>query len=106
MAKKLWGGRFAKKTAELMDEFNASIGFDRKMYRQDILGSTAHAKMLAKQGIISQEDCDKIVAGLAEILQDIEDGNFEFRQDLEDIHMNILIHENILLKIPFLLFFP
>ena len=89
MAKKLWGGRFAKKTAELMDEFNASIGFDQKMYRQDIMGSTAHAKMLAKQGIISQEDCDQIVSGLAQILEDIEAGNFEFRTDLEDIHMNV-----------------
>ena len=51
MAKKLWGGRFAKKTAELMDEFNASIGFDQKMYRQDILGSTAHAKMLVMETV-------------------------------------------------------
>lgn len=89
MAKKLWGGRFAKKTAELMDEFNASIGFDQKLYKHDIMGSTAHAKMLAKQGIISQEDCDKIVKCLAEILEEIEAGKIEFKIEYEDIHMNI-----------------
>ena len=89
MGKKLWGGRFAKKTATLMDEFNASIEFDQKLYRHDILGSMAHAKMLAKQGIISQEDCDSIVACLGEILEDIEVGKIEFSIEYEDIHMNI-----------------
>jgi len=89
MAKKLWGGRFAKKTASLMDEFNASIDFDQKLYKQDIMGSCAHAKMLAKQGIISQEDCDTIIKGLNEIREEIDAGNFEFKTELEDIHMNI-----------------
>ncbi|MBR6701003.1 MAG: argininosuccinate lyase, partial [Firmicutes bacterium] len=89
MGKKLWGGRFAKKTATLMDEFNASIEFDQKLYKHDIMGSTAHAKMLAKQGIISQEDCDSIVKCLAEILEDIEAGKIEFSIEYEDIHMNI-----------------
>ena len=89
MAKKLWGGRFAKKTASLMDEFNASIEFDRKLYKHDILGSMAHAKMLAKQGIISEEDKDSIVKCLGEILEDIEAGKIEFTIEYEDIHMNI-----------------
>ena len=89
MAKKLWGGRFAKKTASLMDEFNASIEFDRKLYKHDILGSMAHAKMLAKQGIISEEDKDSIVKCLGEILEDIDAGKIEFTIEYEDIHMNI-----------------
>ncbi len=89
MAKKLWGGRFSKKTASLMDEFNASIEFDRKLYKHDILGSMAHAKMLAKQGILSEEDRDKIVTCLGEILKEIEAGEIEFSIEFEDIHMNI-----------------
>lgn len=86
---KLWGGRFSKNTNELVDAFNASIEFDKRLYHEDIRGSIAHAKMLAKCGIIPAEDGEKIVAGLQDILQDIEAGNFAFEVALEDIHMNV-----------------
>ena len=86
---KLWGGRFTKATDKSVEEFNASIQFDCRMYAEDICGSIAHATMLAKQGIISQEDKDAIVKGLKAIFQQIEDGNFDFSVELEDIHMNI-----------------
>ncbi|MCR4600440.1 MAG: argininosuccinate lyase [Clostridia bacterium] len=89
MSEKLWGGRFAKSESKSADEFNASIEFDQKMYREDIAGSRAHAAMLAKQGIISPEDAAAIDEGLAGILQDIEDGKIEFTIENEDIHMNI-----------------
>ena len=86
---KLWGGRFSKNTNELVDAFNASIDFDKRLYNEDIRGSIAHAKMLAKCGIIPVEDGEKIVAGLKDILTDIEAGNFSFEVALEDIHMNV-----------------
>ena len=86
---KLWGGRFQKSTDKKVDDFNSSIRFDARMYKQDILGSIAHAKMLGKQGIIPQEDSEKIVCGLKGILEDIENGKIEFMIDAEDIHMNI-----------------
>lgn len=86
---KLWGGRFSKNTNELVDAFNASIDFDKRLYHEDIRGSMAHARMLAKCGIIPAEDGEKIIAGLKDILADIEAGNFEFSVDLEDIHMNV-----------------
>ncbi|MCQ2362394.1 MAG: argininosuccinate lyase [Acidaminococcaceae bacterium] len=86
---KLWGGRFTKETSEWVDAYNASISYDKRLYREDIRGSIAHATMLVRQGIITKEDGKKIVAGLKEILQKIEDGKFEFSQKLEDIHMNI-----------------
>ncbi len=86
---KLWGGRFSKSTDKSVDDFNSSIRFDARMYAQDIRGSIAHAKMLGKQGIISQADSDLIVKTLGEILTDIEDGKVEFTIDAEDIHMNI-----------------
>lgn len=89
MSDKLWGGRFTKQESASADEFNASIYFDKKLYKEDIEGSRAHAAMLAKQGIISQEDADKIDKGLAEILDEIEDGLIEFTIKNEDIHMNI-----------------
>lgn len=85
----LWDGRFSDKPDKLVAQFTESISYDRRLYPYDILGSTAHAKMLAKQGIIPQEDADAIVNGLAQIQQEIESGNFQFRQELEDIHMNI-----------------
>jgi len=85
----MWGGRFAKSTDEMINEFQASIGFDKRMYHEDIAGSIAHAKMLAKCGIISEKDRDDILAGLKKILADIEAGKFDFSIDLEDIHMNI-----------------
>lgn len=86
---KLWGGRFQKNTDERVDDFNSSIRFDKRMYRQDIRGSIAHAKMLSRQGIIPAEDAEAIVAGLNEILADIDAGRVEFLIDAEDIHMNI-----------------
>lgn len=86
---KLWSGRFDKNTDVLVDELNASIGFDFRMYKQDIRGSLAHSAMLAKQGIISQEDKEKIHTGLKEILKDIEAGELHFGKDVEDVHMAI-----------------
>ncbi len=86
---KLWGGRFQKSTDKKVDDFNSSIRFDKRMYKQDIKGSIAHSKMLAKQGIIPKEDGEKIAAGLREILEEIEAGKVEFLIDAEDIHMNI-----------------
>ena len=88
-SQKLWGGRFTKNESASATEFNASIGFDQKMYRQDIAGSRAHAAMLAKQGIITEADRDAIDAGLAQILTEIENGEIEFTIENEDIHMNI-----------------
>ncbi len=93
--KKLWGGRFSKQTDALVDDFNSSIHFDHKMYRQDIKGSMAHAKMLGKCGIIPSEDADLIVKTLEEILEDIEQGKVSFSVEAEDIHMNI---ETILIE--------
>ena len=92
---KLWGGRFQKSTDKKVDDFNSSIRFDKRMYKQDIKGSIAHATMLGKQNIIPKEDSDKIVAELKNILKDIEDGKVEFEIDAEDIHMNI---EKILIE--------
>lgn len=89
MSEKLWGGRFSKTTDEMINEFQASIGFDKRMYYEDIAGSIAHAAMLAKCGIISNEDKDLITQGLKDILADIEAGKFSFEVSLEDIHMNI-----------------
>ncbi len=86
---KLWGGRFEKATDKLVDDFNSSIRFDSRMYKQDILGSVAHSKMLGKCGIIPQEDSELIQKTLLEILADIESGKIEFEIDAEDIHMNI-----------------
>ncbi len=92
---KLWGGRFSKATDKEVDDFNSSISFDARMYKQDILGSIAHATMLGKVGIISDDESALIVKTLKEILKDIEDGKVEFLIDAEDIHMNI---ETILIE--------
>ena len=86
---KLWSGRFGKDTDALVNDFNASIQFDARLYRQDIAGSLAHAKMLGDCGVISREDVSAITAGLQAILADIEAGKVEFTADNEDIHMNI-----------------
>ena len=83
---KLWGGRFTKETNQLVHNFNASISFDQKFYHQDIEGSMAHVKMLAKQGIISAEDRDAILEGLAGIMADIESGALKITGEYEDIH--------------------
>ena len=85
----MWGGRFASGPAAIMEAINASIGFDRKLYAQDIRGSIAHSEMLAKTGIISAEDQEKIAHGLNTILREIEEGHFTFSTALEDIHMNV-----------------
>ena len=86
---KLWSGRFAKDTDALVNELNESISFDQRLYREDIQGSLAHAKMLGDCGIISPEDAAAIAGGLNGILRDIESGKVEFTADNEDIHMNI-----------------
>ncbi|MGN1073776.1 MAG: argininosuccinate lyase [Eubacteriales bacterium] len=86
---KLWGGRFSQETDKTANDFQASIGFDQRLYREDIEGSLAHAAMLARQGIISPEDERQIRDGLNSILADIEAGKLEFSEDNEDIHMNI-----------------
>ncbi|MBI0000488.1 argininosuccinate lyase [Bartonella sp. W8122] len=85
----MWGGRFASGPAAIMEEINASIDFDKKLYKEDIKGSSAHAAMLAAQGIISAADYDEIEKGLKTILSEIESGKFAFSRKLEDIHMNI-----------------
>ncbi len=86
---KLWGGRFAKSTDHLMDDFHSSISFDQRMAEQDITGSIAHATMLGEQGIIPQADAEKIVEGLKGILEDVHAGKIEWMVDAEDIHMNV-----------------
>ena len=86
---KLWAGRFQKETDTLVNNFNSSINFDARLYKQDIAGSIAHATMLGKQGIIEQAEAAKIINGLKAILADIEAGEVEFTMDNEDIHMNI-----------------
>jgi argininosuccinate lyase len=86
---KLWGGRFEKEAAEIMDNFNASISFDKKLYKHDIMGSIAHAKMLARSNIITIVEKQYIIDGLNSILEDIERGKIEFSIEYEDIHMNI-----------------
>ena len=82
----LWGGRFTKQTDQMVYEFNASILFDKRLYRQDIEGSMAHVKMLAKQEILTQEECDKILDGLSGILRDVESGALAVTSEYEDIH--------------------
>ena len=86
---KLWSGRFQKETDSLVNDFNSSIRFDSRMYREDIAGSVAHAAMLGQCGIIAKEDADAIIAGLQAILADVEAGKIEFSADQEDIHMNV-----------------
>lgn len=85
----MWGGRFAAGPAAIMEDINASIGFDQKLYAQDIEGSKAHATMLAEVGIITDADRDAILAGLDQIAEEIAHGHFTFSRALEDIHMNV-----------------
>lgn len=86
---KLWGGRFSASAAKILDEFNASLPFDKKLYKQDILGSQTHAKMLAKCGILTQSEAEKICEGLEQVKEEIERGEFEFILSDEDIHMAV-----------------
>jgi argininosuccinate lyase len=89
MSNKMWGGRFETAPDAIMAEINASIDFDRQLYRQDIAASKAHAAMLAKQGIISADDAEAIARGLDTVLAEIDGGTFTFQRALEDIHMNV-----------------
>ena len=82
----LWGGRFTKETDQQVYQFNASLSFDRKLYIEDITGSMAHAKMLAKQGIISEQDKEDILKGLQSILDEVHQGTLPFDPACEDIH--------------------
>ena len=82
----LWGGRFTKETDQLVYRFNASISFDQKFYKQDIQGSMAHVKMLAKQGILTEDEKEQILKGLEGILADVESGKLEITDQYEDIH--------------------
>ena len=86
---KLWGGRFRHQTAAEMEEFNSSIQFDHRLWQEDIDGSLAHVKMLAAVGVLSAAEADTIGRGLAEIRAEIEQGQFDFSPELEDIHMHI-----------------
>src|SRR6266478_1759165 len=89
MSNKMWGGRFGDGPDAIMADINTSIDVDRKLFRQDIAASRAHAEMLKEQGIITAQDAQKIVHGLDTILSEIETGKFEFKRELEDIHMNV-----------------
>ncbi len=88
-ANKMWGGRFSMSPAEIMEEINASIGFDKVLAPQDIRGSKAHAAMLAEAGIITKTDAREIAKGLDQVLSEIENGSFNFSRALEDVHMNV-----------------
>ncbi len=87
--KKPWGGRFKEGTAKTLEEFSQSISFDKRLWQEDIEGSRAHAKMLYKQAIITEKELKQILKGLSEIEKEIKEGKFEFKEELEDIHMNI-----------------
>ncbi len=89
MSNKMWGGRFGAGPGAIMKQINQSISFDQRLYQQDIAGSKAHCAMLAATKIILQQDADKIMVGLDQVFAEIEDGNFSFSEDLEDIHMNV-----------------
>jgi argininosuccinate lyase len=86
---KMWGGRFGEGPADIMAEINASVDFDKRLAREDLAGSRAHARMLADQGIISQDDATSILKGLDQIEREISSGSFTFKRELEDIHLNI-----------------
>jgi argininosuccinate lyase len=86
---KVWSGRFNEPVSELVKRYTASVDFDKRLAAFDIQGSQAHSKMLGAQGIISQDDVAQIAQGLNEILQEIQAGQFEWRLDLEDVHLNI-----------------
>jgi argininosuccinate lyase len=89
MANKMWGGRFDAKPAEIMEEINASIAFDKRFYAEDIRASQAHARMLGACGIVSTKEAEEIIAGLDAVREEIELGRFEFRREYEDIHMAV-----------------
>ncbi len=86
---KMWSGRFAQDASSLLEQFNASIMFDQKLYREDIEGSIAHAQMLTHQGILTSEELASIESGMAQVLSEIESGSFEWKIGDEDLHMAI-----------------
>jgi len=86
---KLWGGRFEKDTDALVEDFHSSISFDQRLYKHDIAGSIAHARMLGKIGVLTEEEAQRIINGLQEILEDVQAGTVQFEVGAEDIHMNI-----------------
>jgi len=89
MKQKMWDGRFEEGSSELLEEFNASIFFDKKLYKEDITGSLAHAKMLCAIGVLSKDELSSIQSGLGQVLAEIESGKFEFSVSQEDIHMAV-----------------
>ncbi|MBV1869466.1 MAG: argininosuccinate lyase, partial [Gammaproteobacteria bacterium] len=86
---KLWGGRFTESTDAFVEEFTASVSFDQRLYQQDIQGSVAHCRMLAKVGVLSEAESDQILEGLAKVEKEIAAGEFEWSVSREDVHMNI-----------------
>ena len=88
----LWGGRFTKETDQIVYQFNASLSFDRRLYKQDIEGSIAHVKMLSAQGLLSEEEKNSIINELGNILADIESGKLGFSEEYEDIHSFVEAH--------------
>ena len=89
MSEKLWGGRFAESTDALVESLNASIDVDKRLYKSDIAGSIAHLKMMAKQGMITKDEVDALVAGLNSVETRIDEGKMAFSDSLEDIHMHV-----------------
>ncbi|WP_415717374.1 argininosuccinate lyase [Maridesulfovibrio sp.] len=86
---KLWGGRFAARTAQSVEDYTESVSYDRNLYREDISGSQAHARMLSEQGVLTAEEAEILVKGLDQVLEEIESGKFEWKKEMEDLHMNI-----------------
>ena len=86
---KLWGGRFTKTTDSAVEQFSSSVGYDQRLYRQDIAGSAAHARMLASVGILTRDELSAIINGLQKIQLQIESNLFPWSVELEDVHMNI-----------------
>ncbi len=86
---KLWGGRFAQKTAASVEDYTQSVSFDKNLYHEDIEGSKAHAQMLAEQGVLTEQEAQTLVKGLDTVLEEIESGKFEWKKEMEDLHMNI-----------------
>jgi len=89
LVSKLWGGRFTKAADKMVEGFTSSLSFDRRLYPQDVRGSVAHVRMLGRQGIIPTDDAAVIEQGLLDILVELHSGQFPFRQEYEDIHLNI-----------------
>jgi argininosuccinate lyase len=89
VGQKTWGGRFSKPAADSLTAYTESVSFDRRLWAEDIRGSAAHARMLARQGVISEDDCAELLQGLEQVRREIESGDFEWEVELEDVHMNI-----------------